>query len=281
MKKLYHYTDSAGLLGIIGSNQDGCLWMSNICFMNDHSEFDVGFSEIENHVISLFNSAGIPEPYARSGIYAMKRNIFVASFSGKKNDLSQWRGYCKRGGYCIGVKLSGLTGLGEKRSFYFRNCNYKEHATTLEKLKSDLADLFNSVRKNSADKTNNGQWRVDFFTSALDMIAIVIPFLKNEDFESEDEYRLVRIRGSEDYENPVLMEKFKFRPQMDYLIPYFLLDSSDFDTKSEIVEVMVGPGPHQDRGMLSLQHLILAEEARAFKSFGIDVSKSRMPLVSW
>jgi hypothetical protein len=41
-KPLYHYTSQTGLLGILGIHPKGakpCLWMTNILYLNDSSEF--------------------------------------------------------------------------------------------------------------------------------------------------------------------------------------------------------------------------------------------------
>src|ERR1035437_8040735 len=53
-KYLYHYTSQKGLFGILQTNK---LWMTNILYLNDSSEFthtlDLVKSELENRKVTL------------------------------------------------------------------------------------------------------------------------------------------------------------------------------------------------------------------------------------
>src|ERR1700680_3576354 len=111
---LYHYTNDAGLKGIIES---GKLWFSDIFGLNDPSELRHGLS-IAIDVIKSRTTANRPEvaTFARllerldmdSGIEEAA-HFFICSFSGDGDDLGQWRAYADNGrGFALGFETASL-----------------------------------------------------------------------------------------------------------------------------------------------------------------------------
>jgi hypothetical protein len=105
-KLIYHYTDSAGLLGIVSSNR---LWASEASFLNDPTEGVLfpdlvissirkkrgGLTALETQVVSHFED-GLKK-------YPKPPSAFAISFCDDGDLLSQWRGYGSSGsGYAIG-----------------------------------------------------------------------------------------------------------------------------------------------------------------------------------
>src|SRR2546428_180056 len=102
---IYHYTDVSALVGILESRR---LWATHAAFTNDRSE--------QKHALVSIRSAidgALPElkfPYLTKILQsciedaAVDRyyHTFMVCFSGKKDDLSQWRGYADAGlGFAI------------------------------------------------------------------------------------------------------------------------------------------------------------------------------------
>jgi hypothetical protein len=106
---VYHYTDHAGLIGIA---QSGTLWTSHAFLLNDPSE--------ELHALEVLKTAieskkdGLGANYNRllealADAATQRDGFYVACFSRKKDDLTQWRAYGKNGsGYAIGMRQEEL-----------------------------------------------------------------------------------------------------------------------------------------------------------------------------
>jgi len=102
---LFHYTDAAGLKGII---EKDCLWLTDRIHLNDPSEIAYGMkfaldwcaekAKTADRLIQLFFGGfgtGLPIVMERHGFY-------VSSFSLAGNVLSQWCRYADDGkGYCV------------------------------------------------------------------------------------------------------------------------------------------------------------------------------------
>jgi hypothetical protein len=110
---LYHYTDAAGLLGIISSNR---LWATDASFLNDPSEGQL-FPE---RIIAFMREkvGGLTPSEERIVIqiengfnkYPRPTHAFTISFCDDGDLLSQWRGYASFGsGYAIGFDSQNIT----------------------------------------------------------------------------------------------------------------------------------------------------------------------------
>ncbi|MCI2975533.1 MAG: DUF2971 domain-containing protein [Actinomycetota bacterium] len=112
---LYHYTDAAGLVGIITTAE---LWATDALYLNDASEFTYVFELIREELQRLIKSDH-PYPPGRAEVVGMiefarelaldslrdDMSFFIACFCEEKDLLSQWRGYARgTGGFAIGFK---------------------------------------------------------------------------------------------------------------------------------------------------------------------------------
>src|SRR5690349_8458329 len=104
---LYHYTDAAGLEGML---RNGNLWITDYRFLNDRSE--VIHSKALARDVILERLGGATERHLRKLYEDVLRFQdaeaayvpFVFSLSEKRDDLSQWRGYARDGqGFTIGL----------------------------------------------------------------------------------------------------------------------------------------------------------------------------------
>lgn len=115
-ERVYHYTDTAGLLGIV---RDKCLWASDVWSMNDAREALYGLDVIERALDSLDLPPG-PRVEIRSRALSLLRTIrvqedfsrsYIACLSIDGDDLSQWRAYGRPRGFSIGFDTAALRRL--------------------------------------------------------------------------------------------------------------------------------------------------------------------------
>lgn len=107
-ERLYHYTNAAGLKGILES---GKLWLSDMTSLNDPSEMVYGFKcalPILREQVATIHRAGKKftdniTAFAESGLVQKVAHFFVCSFTSQPDNLEQWRAYADAAkGYALG-----------------------------------------------------------------------------------------------------------------------------------------------------------------------------------
>src|SRR5438105_13262936 len=104
---LFHYTDRAGLQGILTS---GRLWATNARHLNDTSELEYACDLVDSVLQNRLKCASsrvvatfLDDAYYTYSAYEALYAVFVTSFCSAGNELSQWRAYAGDGeGYSIG-----------------------------------------------------------------------------------------------------------------------------------------------------------------------------------
>ncbi|WP_428673817.1 DUF2971 domain-containing protein [Reyranella sp.] len=130
---LHHYTDMAGLVGIIGSAK---LWFTGIFHMNDPSELHHGSDLAREHLFDIMQDEPSPQTSEfcavllkyLDGTFGSAFSFFVTSFSQTPDDLAQWQTYADDGrGVAIEVAPDWLkpdpsrvweAGVSDPREFY-------------------------------------------------------------------------------------------------------------------------------------------------------------------
>ena len=165
-------------------------------------------------------------------------DAFVCSFSGKKDDLSQWRGYCPNGnGFCVGFDLSKLLQKAENQSYTVKRCEYdpKIHFTQIENiLKEFTANLENTDNK--------------FIGNVLILIRkfyAIAPFIKHKSFKDEQEWRIVNMLRGEKID-------IEFRDGKSMIVPYIEFKLAEEGEALPIKEIIVGPTPQMEWNYLSI-----------------------------
>ena len=109
---LYHYTGGNAFLGIISKKE---MWASHIRFMNDLKEEILALEILERRVKLSQNlqNLDVLKVFEETKKFFIKetaeKGIFILSFSEKKDDLNQWRGYANEiPAYCIGIDIKKL-----------------------------------------------------------------------------------------------------------------------------------------------------------------------------
>jgi hypothetical protein len=237
---VYHYTDAAGLIGMLRSNR---IWATDYRFLNDQSEIAhtqaITLEIIEQREKTCRNSA-LKQLYSEVREYqgmAPESDIFVFSLSEERDDLSQWRGYARDGmGFTVG--FSGPALFQESLSsdeFGFLAMEY-DHAKQRRTLLNALSDIAREVRKQIKESTAELDYIIDAAAVEFDFLANECAACnKHKSFSSEKEWRIVDYIYEENKDIEV-----KTRVSGHRLINYIEI-GSDL-SKLPIVEIGIGPG---------------------------------------
>jgi hypothetical protein len=252
---LYHYTTANGLKGIVESNT---IWATHYRFLNDKTEYKYGQQIIENVLNETIGNHSDDKSLVDfvgkiiAGIKAPRRGIYIMSFSEKKDQLSQWKGYSDNGlGYSVGFDLAELSHLRPIQVVYDeidREKHLDHRISILEKIADDKLIM-----------GDNSVWGMVL----SHIIQTLIYRWKDEGFKEEKEWRIVksdiyqeasisipdRLSSSEEFQHlrkllqeriTYRVEDLKFRESNGVLIPYIEIP---FKTPKypPIKEIIIGP----------------------------------------
>lgn len=262
---LWHYTDSAGVLGILTTYE---IWASNIDFMNDATENNRLRELVSERLRSRSKSKQHNPPAAPDempgglGFSADGRQLFVASFSECRDSLSQWRAY---GNFAIGFSKSFLSQLNydphEKightgRRMYFGPVRYYSKAKDEELIeyltRASMGEACDIDLKSQNITPEELRW--------------LTPRFKDDSFSEEKEWRLI-CSGNVDYMG------IKFRPRKSTIMPYIVVSLDN--VSNQIEELIVGPDANSS---LNIKALELFRDARHGQ---FTVSKTTVPVRNW
>lgn len=240
---LSHYTTQSGLIGIFKTKR---LWATQIQYQNDGREFFLAAERVH-----LAGQPELSDPVVPDGVREYVQHmaggtaanrICVASLTEEGDLLSQWRGYCSPGdGYAIafhGPRLAeaarrqppGLRGDWFVAPVTYDPVQHDEIARIIaRRVRDECASLA------GASTTNIVQDAINVY---LQMLLRYGPLLKDATFAEEKEWRLV---------SPPIPhggDVLHFRRGRYTLIPYVQFELAEPSEPLNIVEVIVGPGPH-------------------------------------
>lgn len=179
---IYHYTDVAGLIGLITS---GCVWATHVSKLNDASENRYGYELVINHVrANLPKSA---KPLIEKALSTLRSvDTYVACYSTERNLLSQWRNYTgERVGYSLGFETGQMATIDDRMPLLEEVIYHDAIA------KSVLDSLLGKVDEYFACHSV-GEVEVSYVHSMVGAVLnIVASILKHSSFEGEREYRQI------------------------------------------------------------------------------------------
>jgi hypothetical protein len=218
---LYHYTNLTALKKIVESKK---LWATHIKYLNDKGEIKYVLDNIFFPAIDCIIPA-IDDIYEQIQKF-LKRlkndiakqfsiDLYVTSFSTKRDMLSQWRGYSK--GYdsvCIGFDAKRIIENPGNRIGIFK----VEYEDDEEKLTTYLSGIYNVLSKHPNEEISNEQ-----YLSLLEILFIFFAKTKHPSWREEQECRL--IYESKWKTNGERIEpEFRIDKGKGYLIPYMAED---------------------------------------------------------
>ena len=264
MLLVFHYTGSAGLLGMLKSK---AVWATDARFLNDFNELVLArpmveasvrrrIQELRSHGPSALPDGSLESFDQLEGrcdslgrlVLAFERandstgQVFVTSFSTARDTLIQWQSY-GFGGYAVGFDSDELTthrpALQSPEEKWPKRLDLSGTSVTSEL----VPVIYDPITAQAAvDKIIGGLFLMPFdfspsweFDEAIRSIVGVAARIKGPDWASEQKQRLiVRVPPGSIGSAPI-----DFRVAGGLLVPYL---SMPFDRSSAIQEIIVGPG---------------------------------------
>ncbi len=282
---LYHYTDAAGLLGIISSNR---LWATDASFLNDPSEGLLFPERIIDFMRQKLCGLRSPEEkiiiQVEEGLRKQSKpvNAFTISFCDDGDLLSQWRGYGSIGsGYAIGFdqKILALVQLGHLVEVRYDFEGIQEMAL-------DLLSIFVEAAPN---------WCPTILERFCEEAALAIRYLslgfKSAGYREERETQILTHTNDKAGHPFEVMAPLKFRVRGADIVPYVSLapnvlpgsdgspprlpKSDEHPPRLPIRQIVTGPGVDYLRNKSSLERLLAAHGYD-----GVEIVQSLIPLRS-
>ena len=234
-ERLYHYTTSAGLLGIIQHKE---IWATHTQYLNDLLEFRHAVEIVREELERMRSSGDGARTHTIERLQENTRdieraNVCVTSFSEDRDSLSQWRAYSGGGaGFSIGFSSGFLRSvLNEK--FMLLPCLYKE-----DEQREFVRDVIQNVMGENEGRPEHADDGLNASTASAQLNAHLLAYavmLKHQSFEAEREWRISGL---------VSCERFNYRPGASMLIPYYRIPLAFNDVPLGIEEIIVGPAPY-------------------------------------
>lgn len=261
MDILYHYTSPEGLIGMISNN---CIWATNIFYLNDSEEFMRGIDIARHKIQHLYDSLPTPEKKRLERLKKDLSNIgpsqhistYVCSLTEMGDQLSQWRGYCRGGGFSVGFPKEGLKKVAIENDFDLYQCLYDEaeqEKTILQVIERFAIPWCREPepfrQKNpSASETDVSCGISSKFIWELHKACSLI---KNPSFAEEKEWRLISKTKSNWH------TKELFRASKGLIVPYVKIEFPGPENREfwKHVRVVVGPSPYPEESRLSAKKL--------------------------
>ncbi len=229
---LHHFTDAAGIIGIIRDKQ---LRATRASCMNDEREIlhgrDVGrsvvarrldqqpgsrFSGIWQNAIDYFDST----PEAPS-IPRIKFDAFVVSFCADVNKSVHWLHYGRGGhGYAIGLDPRALDRVNWSLVpvTYERELQEAMMASVFEKIEQKAAALVDEIVSPTKELVSEVELTAGHLLG--DVSSMLAPCFKHESFKSEEEWRLFRTTAESDATTRDEDFRLSFRSSGGLVVPY-------------------------------------------------------------
>ncbi len=244
---IYHYTNDAGLRGIV---ETGRLWFTDIFNLNDPTELKHGIGP----AIELLNAESDD---ARPEIKQFCKNLdailhggneqtahyFICSFSSAGDDLGQWRAYADNGrGYAIGFAAATL-----EQAFAMARPGPGNMTFPVSYGENELRGMHRSILAEVMPLISMPRGRRDLESKALNdymselLVSLSVPilraalFFKHKAYSNEQEYRFFQLFAA-GQEIPDL--KYRGRP-------YSLTRYREFDWRAaapeSLKQIIIGP----------------------------------------
>ena len=278
---LYHYTNAAGLLGII---ETGVIWATNVFYLNDESEIRYGKDILDRFVEQRFpDNPATREVIAnfvgllRSGPEAWGDHMhaFVACFSEDPDSLSQWRGYADgTNGFAIGFSREVLEraseGTESTPDFALHRVVYERdrQLATLDQAVGKTVEDFANYAAGKTSLVGDHEGTLKIFSMA-ESTALCVTKFKSSAFHEEKEWRALSYLPHGE-----LHKYCQFRLTRVGVTPYVNLTVLDRDGLSNALqEIRIGPTVHRDLAYGAARSLL---HVRGLTD--VDITHSSIPL---
>lgn len=272
-KDLFHYTSADAFLGIM---KNRVIWASNIGLMNDEKEYRLTTELLRPHLDKIWKKIehkALVERLTRLIEKSDGGPTYVTSMSEKPDLLSQWRAYCRDGGYSIGFDKKFIPEIVERCQLEIIKCNYSPHEH--KKLIADFADkLFEQISERGASVTDRSQALQFYADHVYGQVNLLANEIKHPAFEEEQEWRFVKMFVYANHLN------LKYRAAKGMLVPYFeipLVSPKKTDLFIPISEIYVAPHKNSELSENTLTTFMAGERAKYDEPPFVPVKRSFAP----
>lgn len=241
---LFHYTTPIGLLGISNSKK---IWATDLRFLNDKKEFQHSLDITHSIIEGFFKVDDNPKKlkglnydfmeYLRINLEKKwSPEVYVASFTEKGDLLSQWRGYCHKGGFSIGFHFELLSQIAKNHDSFLVPCVYdfKIQKQMLEELLVLHSKKYDQVIKDN-DQMNSDELANNILNNLIISLFALAPMLKHESFKEEKEWRIVSSNILS------VMPDIQFRANESTIIPYIEISLCQSEEEIAFKKIFIGP----------------------------------------
>lgn len=278
IETLYHYTTPDGLIGII---RDNSLWATSAFYLNDAQEL-LGGVQLAHERLRCIRDAATDAHQAelidwllhriRDVGTAERMTAYVCSLSANGDLLSQWRAYCRGGGFAIAFPADQLRNHVAAQQFALCQCAYSvdDHNKLINDTLERVALPWTRMSQSSSSEGNE---RFKVSGKLVWELIRTASQLKNASFAEERESRIVS-----QPEKRFDAEKLHFRTRNGLIVPYTTAQLPDADNIEfwSRVSVIIGPTPHPDESKRSVYDLV-----RRYRGHAIGIATTTTPYREW
>lgn len=264
--KLFHYTNLNGLIGILDSSE---IWLSNMYFLNDKNEFELGLKFVIEQLESY--KAGFSVLKAtKYFIEALEKAIdfikekdspYILSMTTNNDLLSQWRGYTNNG---VGVNIGFSNIFFEENKLKVYKCIYEveKQKEIVNHILTQSIFMFIGIAESQGIFKDSEKIEYSQYNEAIniagkyfiDRTVFFCGLIKDKSFIEEDEWRLLLFDEK---------SEINFFNKGNYFRPYKKIKIKNLN--DSINEVMMGPNSEKQLCKLSLKML--------FNKYNIEIDK--------
>jgi len=261
---VWHYTDGAGLMGILESGQ---LFATQVSSLNDSKETlyarelfikavrsVIRERQSDTQTVQFLNNVldFLQEEYANPTQGISK--FFVTCFSEDRDSNDQWMKYSAQqtGKYAIGFHPHGLNREPNSSLYRVIYDPQKQEWAARQLVEGTLRFYQEGLRGERLNDT--AQWAREFYPAWDEWIYKLAPIAKAHKWESEHEYRIVHELRLSDF------PKVRFSQKKTMISRYLKLDFPSWvkerNSRLPIASVMLGPGSQHHTTKVSVRLLL-------------------------
>ena len=257
---IWHYTDGAGLIGILESSR---IHATQISALNDAKETRYA-SEIFLQAVRKLIEDRATEPdvvrflntligFSEENLEAHVRSkFFVVCFSGEEDDLAQWERYGKENGYAIGFYARGLN--REPNSTLYRVIYDEQKQKEAARALAEATIQFYLEGLTGGRLEDPEQWTKEFLSAWDEWVYKLAPLAKAGKWRAENEFRIVHELKLAEF--PLV----RFKAKSTMIARYVPLDTPLWMPRRAsllpIAKIWIGPGDHQQASKISISLLL-------------------------
>jgi hypothetical protein len=254
---LYHYTNLDGLQGILNNSE---IWLSNMYFLNDKNEYELGL-RIVIEELEVYKKGFSILKSTKHFVEALEKAIdfikdkeppYILSLTANNDLLSQWRGYTNNG---VGVNIGFDKEFFRKNSFKVYKCLYdsKEQRKLISHIITESIFMFVGISHSQGIFEEDKEAELKDYENAIliagnyfiDRTILACSLIKDNSFAEEDEWRALFINKNKD---------ISFLNKGTFLKPFI---KYSFDNLNEAIsEIIIGPNPEKELCHLSIKLLL-------------------------